>query len=516
MTHLKISVEFLDHYFHGRKSDLEPEWPPSPLRLMQAIVCANSDKVGFDADFDRTMLWIEQQSPPVIIAPEFKEVTSYALSVPNNDMDAFVYSTWFEGKIFNLNTFRKEENPATHRTMKNFCPIYMDGESKVHYIWKIKNPTDPNVKESIEKLIDYAREIAILGQGTDCVVVNAEQITSKDIYNIKGECWQPCSTKQINKLRIPKMGTLDALKRRHKEKMEQIDNNVINTPFPLTKFDIVGYKRSTDLVGRPHIVFSLRHNDNFYRYSQKELIHIAGMVRHLTGKLVKQREYSPPKNVINGKNREEWIKSYIYGHQEENPSNCIQERLSYIPLPSIGHKHADGDVRRIMIAAPFGHEKILEFLADELDGKQLKPEENTKNLFGEDGPPILHKENSDNMVSHYVKKSKTWATVTPIVLPGQYVKNDSVMRKLIIKALRQSGLDQECNFRWSSFPLHEKSLPANMFDKNGRHIGYLRPKHLADKIAVHLILEFEEEVVGPIFAGLGRHYGLGVLAPLNE
>ena len=37
-AHLCLSVTFLDGEFHGRRDGGESEWPPSPLRLFQALV----------------------------------------------------------------------------------------------------------------------------------------------------------------------------------------------------------------------------------------------------------------------------------------------------------------------------------------------------------------------------------------------------------------------------------------------------------------------------------------------
>ncbi len=39
------------------------------------------------------------------------------------------------------------------------------------------------------------------------------------------------------------------------------------------------------------------------------------------------------------------------------------KQFSYIPLPSIGHEHADAMIRRVMITAPFGCEAELRHLA---------------------------------------------------------------------------------------------------------------------------------------------------------
>ena len=65
---LCIAATFLDPRFHGRGDGGEPEWPPSPLRLLQAIVAANADDIGnMDGDLDRALTWRELQGPPLIL-----------------------------------------------------------------------------------------------------------------------------------------------------------------------------------------------------------------------------------------------------------------------------------------------------------------------------------------------------------------------------------------------------------------------------------------------------------------
>ena len=81
--YLHIEVTFLDPRFHGRGDGGEPEWPPSPLRLLQAIMAANADRIGTDSDLDRALLWLESQNAPLIIAPPGEEAEPYCLSVPN-------------------------------------------------------------------------------------------------------------------------------------------------------------------------------------------------------------------------------------------------------------------------------------------------------------------------------------------------------------------------------------------------------------------------------------------------
>ncbi len=42
IRYLCISATFLDGRFHGRRDGGESEWPPSPLRLFQALVAAKT------------------------------------------------------------------------------------------------------------------------------------------------------------------------------------------------------------------------------------------------------------------------------------------------------------------------------------------------------------------------------------------------------------------------------------------------------------------------------------------
>ena len=41
---LCISIRFLDREFHGRNESGEAEWPPSPLRLFEALIAAAAAK----------------------------------------------------------------------------------------------------------------------------------------------------------------------------------------------------------------------------------------------------------------------------------------------------------------------------------------------------------------------------------------------------------------------------------------------------------------------------------------
>jgi CRISPR-associated protein Csb2 len=65
-------------------------------------------------------------------------------------------------------------------------------------------------------------------------------------------------------------------------------------------------------------------------------------------------------------------------------------------------------------------------------------------------------------------------------------------------------------------PFVRHCLSAHKYDRDGRHTGYHRPAHLKDLTAMHVRLEFEDVVCGPITIGAGRHCGFGLMACADQ
>jgi CRISPR-associated protein Csb2 len=169
-----------------------------------------------------------------------------------------------------------------------------------------------------------------------------------------------------------------------------------------------------------------------------------------------------------------------------------------------------------MIAAPVGDGVWLEHLARRLAGQQLVPQRGVE--FGEKRAPSLVRVRQDNVVGKYTGPANVWSSVTPVILPGHDDHKPAKTRRLIEKALAQSGVEQPCEFEWSAFPRWPKSLSAHKYDKNNKPIGYIRPDHLLTETAVHLTLRFDEgvRVPGPLSIGAGRHCGFGILAAVTD
>jgi CRISPR-associated protein Csb2 len=117
-------------------------------------------------------------------------------------------------------------------------------------------------------------------------------------------------------------------------------------------------------------------------------------------------------------------------------------------------------VRRVMIVAPLGDDRLLEYLALRLAGQQLKPTKRTQL----ENPPTLIRVLHDKVAACYTTPTNTWASVTPVILPGHDDHKPNKTRKLIESALQQSGIDQPCEFEWSPFSHFSKSLSAHKYD----------------------------------------------------
>src|SRR5581483_9079148 len=148
-SYLCISVTFLDPAFHGRGDGGGPEWPPSPLRLFQALVAAAAARWRGPqfADYAAPALkWLEAQSPPVVVAPPHHVGVPVRVAVPNNDLDV--------PARFRAQRREPPENktPQRLKTMKTVRPTRLTGGDAVHYLWELPDPLPDEVRGFAETL----------------------------------------------------------------------------------------------------------------------------------------------------------------------------------------------------------------------------------------------------------------------------------------------------------------------------------------------------------------------------
>ena len=461
---LCITVRFIHPYplYHGRRDAEQPEWPPSPMRIFQALLNAASLRVRgrtLPPRLRRALETLEQVRPQIVAPRASVSSVGYRTYVPHNQAD-LVSSAWFRGNL--------QASVASHRTEKDIRPMRIetvgDELPALHYVYPLAD-TVLAPEELLDAIRPSVRAITHLGWGIDQVVGDAALVDSTAL--VGAERWSP-SVGTGQRLRAPRWGSLDAMTQRYDQFLNRIRDGQWTPVAPLSAVDQVHYRRDTDPVGRPFVVFKLLDaNDDTYTHPHGKLVHLAGMLRHLAIKTMTQY---PPRGI---QQPAQWVERYVAGHREETEKadHLRHAQLSYVPLPSIGHAHTDPGVRRVMIVAPIGDDEIVEHVARHVEGRRLEPE-HPGDLRG---PVFLSRVHHDGVIGSYTGTGRTWVSFTPVILPG-----------------------------------HDDQA------KNGRRqAGYIRPDHLLDLTAVHLQLTFEQPVPGPLTIGAGRHCGFGLMAAVN-
>lgn len=355
-----------------------------------------------------------------------------------------------------------------------------------------------------DQLALASRSLCCLGWGIDMAHADCGLIDEEQIQNLPGIRWFPRAgtVRGVGSLRVPAIGSMDDLRMAHESALGRIQpGQPLHSVHKPEVFATAFYGSEERPLGRPVAVFGLRTvDDDWFRYPQAKSIHIAGMTRRAA--IQAMTDFPPPQ--IHGV--DVWVESFVAGHFSDKSEG--KDRFSYIPLYSIGHEHADAMVRRVMITAPFGYDVQLEHLVKQLDGVQVEVEDGSRG-------PILDRSRVDDVTRMYLEPSTSWASVSPVILPGHDDHKPEKTKWLIQRALHQSGIENTCAFTWSALPNFPHCLSAHKYGSDGKPTGYLWPKYLEGLTAVHVRLQFQSAVSGPVSIGAGRHCGLGILANLR-
>ena len=511
-SYLCLSIHFLDEAFHGRRDGGELEWPPSPLRLFQALIAASAAKWGqrHQLDYARPALkWLEAEMPPDIIAPQSVEGAAYRLSVPNNAMD-LVGRAWSKGNLFGSG----DANPATHRAMKTVRPTrLMDGVA-VYYLWELPDSLPDEIRGHIETLGAAARSVSALGWGIDLVVGNGCILAAEDANRLPGERWRPTRDPTAEGLRVPTPGTLDALVNRHEAFMHRLDGGTF-TPVPaLTAFAVVGYRRATDPAVRPfvafelwqpsHVLASLPAGKSKFRPFDPaaQTVTVAAMVRHAAAQAAQAARWD-----------DERINTFIHGHTPDGRDRlrggAEAARFAYLPLPSLerrpgrGGRRSEhcGSIRRVLLVGPVGAAVEVDWAGRALSGRELVDQATQQPVAL---LTLLSK--NDAQLQSYVRPAVRWSTVTPVVLPGhdevKPAKAAGLLRRAFVHAGVSAELLDKAHLEW-------------------RLVGYRPGVELATRYQrpesmrlprLHVRVRWPEPIPGPLAVGAGRYRGLGLFA----
>lgn len=511
MGTLVISIRFLDEAYHGRGANLESEWPPSPLRVFQAMTVASARRG--DSSCWPALEWLEQLSAPVILAPRSTVGHPIRLAVPNNDLD-IVAADWAKGR-------ESKKQPNELKTMKPVARRWLK-DTAVHYVWPCDVP-----QEHLRALNDAARHVVALGWGIDLAVGEARSVDDADLKLLSGVRWTPVGAVHDGGLRVPVDGTLRDVRRRHAQFLRRLDGGEFTQPGQLEVFERVDYRRSSDRPAAAIAGFSLLRTDaSALRAFDAATrgVAVAGMMRHAVKRAAEAAGWSS-----------ERVQQFVLGHGERmgQPHSAVGHvRFKYLPLPSLERREGGrvvGAIRRVILTSEADEASAeVRWATRALSGSELLDEGG-----GESAALLAALPATDDGLRVYCRRSSTWTTVSPVVLPGfddpghfrrrlkrgvgseeqrrLLSKLDSRIDMLLRKSLLQAGfgaeLAESAAIEWRDVAYLPGADLASRFRV---------PAHLKDRPRFHVRLEWRDpdggplEIDGPICVGGGRFFGVGL------
>jgi CRISPR-associated protein Csb2 len=203
--------------------------------------------------------------------------------------------------------------------------------------------------------------------------------------------------------------------------------------------------------------------------------------------------------------------------------------LAVVPLPWVGHRHADGLVKGVALLLPRELSPEVRRAALAVIGRwQASDPDGVRLEFADDNAgtwalgPVGDGVTIATLTAwRWCRPTATWSTATPIALdgypgdlrsrdPGRAAKAWAKAAGLIARSCSRIGLPAPDDVEISRDPVVAGASPARAFPafrSSGNDPG---------RVLVHAVIRFPEPVRGPVLLGAGRYLGLGLCLPTNQ
>lgn len=486
MRSLVISVRLHDDRWHGTG-----EWPPSPGRLFQALVAGLGARGPLSAGSRRALEWLERQPHPMIAVPPCVAGRGFTNFVPNNDLDAVGGDPRRVGEI---------------RAGKTIRPRLLEAEPEFRFAWILNTSTD---HAGAQAVCEIAQWVYQFGRGVDMAYARADVLSQDEaeahLADYSGQVWRPSDEAAGGgvALRCPAPGTLQSLIDRHADRRKRIVGGVFRKPRE-ARFRLVGYDCPP-----LRLLLELRPADGERRFQPWPLAGAAGLttaVRDAAAGRLAAAGVAPA-----------LVERYVIGRGANGADKGRRVRI--IPLPSVGHAHADPSIRRILVERPPDCPipvRALDLALSNLDLARYDPA-----TGGARSPalPVLAPAQDIGMLGHYgiggERMVRVWHSVTPVALPvarergrmsgALRAESEARASHAVRQALRHAGVATRAeSIRVQREPLFSRGARAETFAATVRFP--------AERLW-HVEVAFVAPVAGPLVIGDGRYCGLGVMAP---
>jgi CRISPR-associated protein Csb2 len=503
---VRITVSFPLGVYHAQSSSspAEPEWPPSPLRLVGALLAAAHGRRGGDTAADRALVQrLCDAPPPIIIAPDdapagaqrqddaaprLRGATRWA---PRNHVDA-------RNGISPRNLGRTRSEVGK--------PGVAIGDRPLHFIWPELTLDDTEMAA----LTALASDITFLGTTRSPVIAHASATADEGPTTT----WQPTdSAVGAVEVRVPDRATIAAFDQR--EAMRRSDGDRVRpaglvpqiaigqriryarpgTAAPVEPFDPQWWGEPIVLVVDPARSQLLPKAPAAYLLARAVRVALLGAFGD-AGTLGE----APP--ILTGR---------------EGEPHC-----AFVPLPYVWNDHADGRLFGVAILPPHAR-RVADVAA-----QRARVEDGLRALLPIDGgrprrdvvipggglvrlaePTALDARKVTLQPVSYSRPSTRWVSVTPVI-HSRWRKGgiDGLLRQVTVDCAHV-GLpapERVDLLRGAGKPGGAgRAVPLERVPERWR--GPLQGP------SDHLAITFARPVNGPVLLGKARHFGLGLLVP---
>jgi CRISPR-associated protein Csb2 len=506
MAALVIYVRLHDGRYHGRG-----DWPPSPARLFQALIAGAGLSGPLGGNEREALKWLESLHAPLVAAPRAGQPRRGVLYyMPNNDSDGI------EGDPSKMAKIRT----AT----KIFRPYLFDTRIPFMYAWPLGQ--EPAGQQNAETICSLAERLYQLGRGIDMAWAWGETLEDGKLEGLlaayPGQVFRPSNNGSGRMLPTAFPGSLESLERRYQAYGERFsylkDGKKVKVVFrqpPKARFRLEPYNSPPS-----RQMYELRDPVEEGVFVLWPLERAHGLVVRLRDAAVSRLKGAMPSRAAD-------IDRMLVGRKPDGTNDCPPEsRVRIIPLPSIGHMHADREIRRVLVETPPGcllHPNDIQWAFSGLD------------LSEPDGGEILAtliRTDDDSFLGHYGaeydRASCLWRTVTPAVLPESARRRriDPARKVQEAKAGSERRAEQERAAVAAGQALRHAGIRESVktirvqrepFEANGRRVeDFIEGSRFEKHRLWHVEIEFSAPAQGPLTIGDGRFLGLGVMAPVTQ
>lgn len=442
------------------------EWPPHPGRGFAALRSVANDDELF------VLRNLERRPPPVVHA---------SAAISKGRSRAYVVTNTLAPAGGNLN------HPGRTSGLRERRSAFPE-HSRVQFIW---NSDDAFDDESVALLDTLARRVPYLGRSTSVVLMEAQRV--KNVEAPSGlDVFEPVDDGSGEvQLRVPYPGYADELTGLYEQGAPtwQASDGARARHW---------YRRIENRRGRQQPSPEAPEGTVF-RSAYRDLVLLRFLDRRPSGRLTTTFT-AALRSMVMGQTSNP-LPPALHGHgYDGNP------HVAYLGLPVCGGPFADGHLAGLAVAIPGMDEAERRRILRGILGSHGRNEVELRVPGFRDVFTLEYRPDESRPRSatdwHWMRPAKQWVTATPIVLDRYPKKGDlaaGVLQSVVLSGLPEPALVE----------VSTAALTTGAVELSPREL----PKRARGRLYCHARLTFDQRVAGPVLAGAGRYFGVGLFQP---